>query len=68
MLEWLTGTPAYKKMSKRLSKSTVVALNHIHELGNYDNHAPEGEPRSVMFGASHCLSALTILENLTEDQ
>ena len=67
MLDWLAGTKTYKKMSKHLSKSTVVALNHIHELGNYDNHPPEGERRSVMFGASHCLSALTILENLTED-
>jgi hypothetical protein len=68
LLDWLTGTHTFKKMSKCLSKSTLVALNHIHELGNYDNHAPEGEPRSMMFGASHCLSALTILENLTEDQ
>jgi hypothetical protein len=67
MLDWLTGTKTYRKMSKRLSKSTVVALNHIHELGNYDNHPPEGERRSLMFGVSHCLSALTILENLTEE-
>jgi hypothetical protein len=67
MLSWLVGKTPYVRMAKGFTVATYKELEHIQELGNYANHIPEGEQPTVLQAVGLCMSALTILENLTEE-
>ncbi|MDC0979050.1 ATP-binding protein [Gammaproteobacteria bacterium] len=67
MLSWLVGGTPYARMAKGVTETTYKELEYIQELGNYANHIPEGEQPTVLRAVGLCVSALAVLENLTEE-
>ncbi|MDL5051962.1 hypothetical protein QQ056_00010 [Oscillatoria laete-virens NRMC-F 0139] len=67
ILRLATGTQNSRPVTRSISKSTYVLVNHIKSIGDFGQHRESRDYISVGTVASFCMSALALYESLYND-
>lgn len=67
ILRLATGTQNAHPVTRYISKSTYVLVNHIKSVGDFGQHRESRDFLSVGTAASFCMSAITLCESLHHD-
>ena len=67
ILRLATGTQNAHPVTRYISKSTYVLVNHIKSVGDFGQHRESRDFFSVGTAASFCMSAITLCESLYHD-
>ena len=66
ILRQITGTDEHDPVSKYVTKSTYLLVDHLHSVGNFGQHKEEGTV-TVPIAAAFCMSAISLCESLARD-
>lgn len=66
ILRVITGTEEHSPVSRFVTKSTYLFVDHLQSVGNFGQHREENTV-SVVIAAAFCLSAISLCERLAWD-
>ena len=66
ILRLITGTETHDPVSKCITKTTCMLVDHVHSVGNFGQHK-RGSTMSTSIAAAFCLSAIALCESLSRN-
>lgn len=67
ILRLISGSERAPRQSRYVTRTTSLLVNHLHSVGNFGQHRPDGEEVTVGFAAAVVLSAISLVECLAHD-
>ena len=66
LLQLMTGTQKSKRIAKFITRPTYLLIDHLQSVGHFGQHI-EGNPVTLSFAASICLTAIALCQSLVRD-
>ena len=67
ILRLATGTERTTRSTRYIDKTTFLLIDHLHSVGNFDQHPDPESEVTIGFAAAIVLSAISLLECLAHD-
>jgi Cdc6-like AAA superfamily ATPase len=72
ILSLAAGDQGRRKVTRRISRPTMLLIQHLHRLGDFGQHMPDVPPEQearvdFTFCAVACFAAISLLKRLSED-